>query len=56
MRCCDGARALLDRRRTGGDSKSESIRVLKRRLSDVIYRALLQDAQVALSEVPAMAA
>jgi ribosomal protein S4 len=28
----------------GGDPESESIRALKRRLSDVVYRALLADA------------
>jgi len=52
----DAARALLDRRRTGGDSKSESIRILKRRLSDVIYRALLQDAEATFVELQAPAA
>ena len=43
----EGARALLQRRRENGDSKSESIRVLKRRLSDVVFRALLLDAVAA---------
>ena len=38
------AREFLQRRRTAGDTKAESIRVLKRRLSDVVYRALLADA------------
>lgn len=52
----DGARALLDRRRTGGDSKSESIRILKRHLSDVIFRALLQDAEATFVELQAQAA
>jgi hypothetical protein len=37
------ARELLQRRRAAGDTKAESIRVLKRRLSDVVYRALLAD-------------
>ena len=37
------ARELLQRRRAAGDTKTESIRVLKRRLSDVVYRALLAD-------------
>jgi transposase len=37
--------ALLARRRAQGDSKREALRVLKRRLSDVVYRALLADAQ-----------
>ncbi len=46
----DGARALLQRRRENGDSKSESIRVLKRRLSDVVFRALLLDAVAASTD------
>jgi transposase len=40
-----GARALLARRRAQGDGGLEALRVLKRRLSDVVYRALLIDAQ-----------
>ena len=42
-----GARALLARRRAAGDGGLEALRVLKRRLSDVVYRALLTDAQAA---------
>jgi transposase len=38
-----GARQFLTRRRATGDTKAESLRALKRRLSDVVYRALLQD-------------
>jgi transposase len=38
------ARSYLARRRTAGDTKAGSIRALKRRLSDVIFRALLADA------------
>ncbi|MEU9413471.1 IS110 family transposase [Streptomyces sp. NPDC048281] len=41
------ARAYLERRRQAGDTSTESIRVLKRRLSDVVYRALLRDAHPA---------
>ncbi|HEX5291940.1 MAG TPA: IS110 family transposase [Streptosporangiaceae bacterium] len=40
-----GARAFLERRRAGGNTKPESLRALKRRLSDVVYRALLADAE-----------
>lgn len=40
------ARALRERRRTAGDTKAESLRAIKRRLSDVIYRALLTDADL----------
>jgi transposase len=41
-----GARAFLERRRTAGDTKAESLRALKRRPSDVIYRGLLLDAEL----------
>ncbi len=39
-----GARALLARRKARGDGGLEALRVLKRRLSDVVYRALREDA------------
>ena len=39
-----GARALIARRRANGDGGLEALRVLKRRLSDVVYHALLTDA------------
>jgi hypothetical protein len=38
------ARQYLQQRRDNGDTKTESLRALKRRLSDVVYRALLADA------------
>jgi transposase len=37
------ARQLLQRRRDGGKNNTEAIRILKRRLSDVVYQALLRD-------------
>jgi len=40
------ARTYLKQRRANGDSTKESIRALKRHLSDVIYRALLVDANL----------
>jgi transposase len=43
-RCHPDARALLARRRAGGDGGLEALRVLKRHLSDVVYRALRTDA------------
>jgi transposase len=43
-----GAKILLARRRAQGDSKREALRVLKRRLSDVVYRALMADQEVQL--------
>jgi transposase len=42
------AKELLARRRAQGDSSREALRVLKRRLSDVVYRALRADAEVQL--------
>jgi transposase len=39
------ARQLLQRRRDGGKNNTEAIRILKRRLSDVVYQALLRDAR-----------
>lgn len=44
-RCHDGARALLARRaETAHETRKASLRVLKRHLSDVVYRALATDA------------
>ena len=37
------ARAFMQRRRERGDSGREALRALKRRLSDVVYRALQAD-------------
>lgn len=44
------AKALIAKRRAQGDSRREALRVLKRRLSDVVYRALLTDAQKTLAQ------
>jgi transposase len=44
MRIHEGAKAYLQRRMAGGNTKTEALRALKRKLSDVIYRALLADA------------
>lgn len=41
-----GAQALIARRRANGDGGLEALRILKRHLSDVIYRAQLADATV----------
>ncbi|MDP9258615.1 MAG: IS110 family transposase [Actinomycetota bacterium] len=38
------AKAMIARRRANGDGGLEAIRILKRRLSDVVDRALLIDA------------
>jgi transposase len=42
-RCHPQARELIARRKAGGDGGLEALRVLKRRLSDVIYQALRTD-------------
>ena len=47
-RCYQPARELLERRKNGGDGGMEGLRVLKRRLSDVVYRAMLTDETVPL--------
>jgi ribosomal protein S4 len=44
-RCHPEAKTMIARRKAGGDSGLEALRVLKRRLSDVVYRALLADLQ-----------
>ena len=44
MRIHDGAKAYLARRMANGNTKTEALRALKRKLSDVVYRALLVDA------------
>jgi transposase len=40
-------RAYYRRKRAAGDSHTEAVRCLKRRLSDVVYRQLLHDARAA---------
>ena len=42
--------AMLARRRANGDGGLEALRVLKRRLSDVVYRALRADATTTLAD------
>ncbi|QIS23564.1 IS110 family transposase [Nocardia terpenica] len=42
-RCHPEARELLARRKAGGDGGMEALRILERRLSDVVYRAMLAD-------------
>jgi transposase len=43
-RCHDDAKSYLERRMGLGNTKTEALRALKRKLSDVVYRALLVDA------------
>src|SRR5690606_3841993 len=49
MRCHDDAKAYLERRLANGNTKTEALRALKRRLSDVVYRAQLADAETTTS-------
>ncbi len=46
------AQALIARRRANGDGGLEALRVLKRRLSDVVYRALTDDLKANLNTTP----
>jgi transposase len=43
MRVYPPAKSMIERRRAGGDGGMEALRVLKRRLSDVVYAALRAD-------------
>lgn len=55
MRIDDRGRAYLDRRRQAGDTKTEAIRALRRRISDEVFRRLQAD-EAARPELPAAAA
>jgi transposase len=46
-RCQPDAKAYLERRVANGNTSKEALRALKRKLSDVVYRALLADASEA---------
>ena len=48
-RCNPNARAYLQRRTTAGDTPTEALRALKRRLSDIVYRMLLADSEDTVS-------
>ncbi len=55
-RCHDDAKAFIERRKAMGNTNSEALRALKRRLSDAVYRDLLADAQPAAASYLAHAA
>jgi len=55
-RCHDDAKTYLDRRLENGNTKTEALRALKRRLSDVVFRALLADAEPVTATCLAQAA
>jgi transposase len=56
IRCHPDAQAFIDRRLAAGDTKREALRALKRRLSDVVYRTMLQDTRHHPQAAPARAA
>jgi transposase len=56
MRIHEAAKAYLERRIALGNTKTEALRALKRRLSDVVFRALLEDAETAVPVDTARAA
>jgi transposase len=43
-RCHEPAKAYIERRTANNNTKTEALRALKRKLSDVVYRALVADA------------
>jgi transposase len=43
------AKAMIQRRKAGGNSGREALRILKRRLSDVVYAALQADAAIKIN-------
>jgi transposase len=54
-RCHPDARAFIERRLTIGNTRTEALRALKRRLSDVVYRDLLHDATALAASLEAAA-
>lgn len=46
-------RAYFDRKKAGGKTSMEAMRCLKRRLSDIVYRHLVDDAVTAMMTGPA---
>lgn len=56
LRCHQPARDYRDRRLAMGNTNKEAIRALKRRLSDVVYRALTADAAITSTTTSSLAA
>jgi transposase len=56
MRIHPDARRLITRHMTAGKTKTESLRILKRRLSDVVYRTMIKDTNQLSQTAPARAA
>jgi transposase len=55
MRTDDRGRAYLDHRRAAGDTKTEAIRALRRRISDEVFRRLRADEAARMSPLAAAA-
>ena len=56
LRCEPRAQAIYANARTNGHTKKEARRVLKRHLSDVVYRRMIYDLQPQLTDQPLLAA
>src|ERR1700750_503825 len=56
LRCEPRAQRLYANARAGGHTKKEARRILKRHLSDVIYRRMIRDLETQLAEQPLLAA
>lgn len=52
LRCDERARRLFDEARRRGHTKKEAMRVLKRHLSNVVYRRMVHDLETRLAALP----
>ena len=52
LRCDERARRLFDDARQRGHTKKEAMRVLKRHLSNVVYRRMVHDLDARLAARP----
>jgi len=55
MRIHPGARKLITKHLSAGKTKTEALRILKRRLADVVYRTMIKDTQQPCQAAPARA-
>ena len=51
LRCDERARTIFNDARSRGHTKKEAMRVLKRHLSDVVYRRMMRDLKARAEEV-----
>jgi len=56
MRIHPGARKLITKHLSAGKTKTEALRILKRRLADVVYRTMIKDTKQLSQAAPARAA